>query len=140
MNSEQLRLFINGAFGSEADARSVRSKLTPYLRQTLDEIRELVMLLPNESLARQREWRQLLALIEERLLPYNDAFAIELGRQLPVSGLGAAEETTLMLQSVISQTAGLVPPAAVMPKEKPSASHMFFRPGAGPTSGFPSGV
>ena len=33
-----------------------------------------------------------------------------------------------------------VPPAAVMPNEKPSASHMLRKPGAGPTSGLPSGV
>ena len=114
MNSEQLRLFINGAFGNEKDARAVRAKLAPYLRQTFDEIRALIDLLPDESLARQREWRALLATIEEKLLPYNDAFAIELSRQLPLSGAAAAEETTLMLKSVVPQTAGLVPPELIM--------------------------
>ena len=114
MNSEQLRLFINGAFGNEADARKVRNLLRPYLRQTFDEIRALIDLLPNESLARQREWQALLPMIEEKLLPYNDAFAIELSRQLPLSGAAAAEETTLMLQSVVPQTAGLVPPELIM--------------------------
>ena len=29
MNSEQLRLFINGAFGNEADARKVRAAVGP---------------------------------------------------------------------------------------------------------------
>ena len=114
MNSEQLRLFIAGAFGSEADARKVRKMLTPYLKRTLDEIRELVELLPNESLARQREWKALLALVEQRLEPYNNAFAVILSDQLPVSGLSAAEETTLQLQSVTPSTAGLVPPEVVM--------------------------
>ena len=114
MNSEQLRLFINGAFGNEADARKVRAALAPYLRQTFDEIRGLIDLLPDESLARQREWRALLATIEEKLLPYNDAFAIELSRQLPLSGAAAAEETTLMLKSVVPRTAGLVPPELIM--------------------------
>ena len=114
MNSEQLRLFINGAFGNEADARKVRAALAPYLRQTFDEIRRLIDLLPDESLVRQREWRALLATIEEKLLPYNDAFAIELSRQLPVSGAAAAEETTLMLKSVVPRTAGLVPPELIM--------------------------
>ena len=114
MNSEQLRLFINGAFGNEADARKVRAALVPYLRQTFDEIRRLIDLLPDESLARQREWRALLATIEEKLLPYNDAFAIELSRQLPLSGAAAAEETTLMLKSVVPRTAGLVPPELIM--------------------------
>ncbi len=114
MNSEQLRLFINGAFGNEADARKVRAVLAPYLRQTFDEIRGLIDLLPDESLARQREWRALLPMIEEKLLPYNDAFAIELSRQLPVSGVAAAKETTLMLKSVVPQTAGLVPPELIM--------------------------
>ena len=56
----------------------------------------------------------MLATIEEKLLPYNDAFAIELSRQLPVSGAAAAEETTLMLKSVVPQTAGLVPPELIM--------------------------
>ena len=114
MNSEQLRLFINGAFGNEADARKVKRLLDPYLRRSLDEIRQLIELLPDESLARQREWRAILAQIDRVLEPYNDAFAIELGRQLPVSGAAAAEETTLMLKSVVPQTAGLVTPAAIM--------------------------
>ena len=86
----------------------------PYLRQTFDEIRALIDLLPDESLARQREWQALLPMIEEKLLPYNDAFAIELSRQLPLSGAAAAEETTLMLKSVVPQTAGLVPPELIM--------------------------
>ena len=114
MNSEQLRLFINGAFGNEDDARKVRAALRPYLRQTFDEIRGLIDLLPDESLARQQEWRALLPMIEEKLLPYNDAFAIELSRQLPLSGAAAAEETTLMLKSVVPSTAGLVPPELIM--------------------------
>jgi len=115
VNSEQLRLFINGAFGNEADARRVRRKLEPYLRRVLDEIREIVEQLGDASLTRQRDWRALLELVEEALLPYNDAFGIELGQQLPVSGLGAAEETTLQLKSVLPKTAGgLVPPEAVM--------------------------
>ena len=115
MNSEQLRLFINGAFGNEADARRVRRKLEPYLRRVLDEIREIVEQLGDSSLTRQRDWRALLELVEEALLPYNDAFGIELGQQLPVSGLSAAEETTLQLKSVLPKTAGgLVPPEAVM--------------------------
>ena len=107
-------MFINGAFGNEADARKVRNLLRPYLRQTFDEIRALIDLLPDESLARQREWQALLPMIEEKLLPYNDAFAIELSRQLPLSGAAAAEETTLMLKSVVPQTAGLVPPELIM--------------------------
>ena len=114
MNSEQLRLFINGAFGNEADANKVRKLLIPYLKDTLDEIRRLVELLPDESLARQREWRAILDLVEQRLEPYSNAFAVTLSDQLPVSGLGAAEETTLMLKSVLPTTAGLVPPEVVM--------------------------
>jgi SPP1 gp7 family putative phage head morphogenesis protein len=114
MNSEQLRLFINGAFGNEADARKVKRYLDPYLRRSLDEIRQLVELLPDESLARQREWRVILAEVERVLEPYNDAFAIELSRQLPLSGAVAAEETTLMLHSIVPKTAGLVPSDLIM--------------------------
>ena len=107
MNSEQLRLFINGAFGNEADARKVRKLIAPYLRASFERIRALVDSLPDQSLVRQREWRALLDAVEQELLPYNDAFAIELSRQLPVSGAAAAEETTAMLKSVVPQTAGL---------------------------------
>ena len=115
MNSEQLRLFINGAFGNEADARAVRRKLEPYLRLTLAESREIVEQLAETSLTRQKDWRALLSLVEEALMPYNDALAIELTEQLPASGLAAAEETTLQLKSVMPRTAGgLVPPEAVM--------------------------
>lgn len=115
MNSEQLRLFINGAFGNEADARAVRRKLEPYLKLTLAEIREIVEQLAETSLTRQKDWRALLSLVEEALMPYNDALAIELTEQLPASGLAAAEETTLQLKSVMPRTAGgLVPPEAVM--------------------------
>ena len=114
MNSEQLRLFINGAFGNEADARKVRKLIAPYLRASFERIRALVDSLPDQSLVRQREWRALLDAVEQELLPYNDAFAIELSRQLPVSGAAAAEETTLMLKSVVPQTAGLVPPELIM--------------------------
>ena len=88
--------------------------LVPYLQQSLDEIRRLVELLPDESLARQREWKAILELIEQRLEPYNNAFAVILSDQLPVSGLDAAEETTLQLRSVVPRTAGLVPPEVVM--------------------------
>ena len=92
----------------------VKRLLDPYLRRSLDEIRQLIELLPDESLARQREWRAILEQVDRVLEPYNDAFGIELSRQLPLSGAAAAEETTLMLQSVVPQTAGLVPPELIM--------------------------
>ena len=114
MNSEQLRLFINGAFGNEADARKVKALLEPSLRFHLEEIRRMVEQLPDKSLARQREWRVILDEIERRLEPYSETFAIELSRQLPISGAAAAEETTLMLKSVVPRTAGLVPSTAIM--------------------------
>ena len=114
MNSEQLRLFLNGAFNNEAGAREINKELKPYLRAALQEILDLIDQLPNESLARQREWRQLLELVEQKLERYSDAFGVELSRQLPVSGLAAAEETTMMLKSVVPQVAGLVPPELIM--------------------------
>lgn len=114
MNSEQLRLFISGAFGNEADAKKVKRVLEPYLQRALEEIRLRIEQLPDESLTRQREWRAILDRVDEVLAPYNNAFAVELGQQLPVSGAGAAEETKLMLQSVAPRTAGIVSPIAVM--------------------------
>ena len=88
MNSEQLRLFLNGAFGNEAGAREINKELKPYLRAALQEILDLIDQLPNESLARQREWRQLLKLVEQKLERYSDAFGVELSRQLPCKRIG----------------------------------------------------
>jgi SPP1 gp7 family putative phage head morphogenesis protein len=114
MNSEQLRLFLSGAFGSEAEAKKIMKLLVPYLAAALQEIRALVDLLPNESLRRQQEWRALLPQIEEIMGPYNDAFLVTLEQELPIDGLKAAQETTLQLRSVVPRTAGLLPPEVVM--------------------------
>ena len=114
MNSEQLRLFLSGAFGSEAEARTIMKMLTPYLAASLREIRSLIEQLPDDSLRRQQEWRALLPQIEQIMGPYNDAFLITLEQELPIDGLKAAEQTTLQLQSVVPRTAGLVPPDVVM--------------------------
>ena len=76
MNSEQLRLFINGAFGSEADARKVKSLLDPYLRGYIEEIRQMVEELPDMSLTRTREWRRILDRIEAILEPYSETLAL----------------------------------------------------------------
>ena len=114
MNSEQLRLFISGAFGSEADAKRVAKLLTPYLARALQEIRDIVDLLPDDSLRRQAVWRELEPQITAALGPYNDAFFAQLDRQLPLSGLGAAEETIGMMRSVGVPMAGVLPPELVM--------------------------
>jgi SPP1 gp7 family putative phage head morphogenesis protein len=114
MNSEQLRLFISGAFGSEAEAREIVKLLRPDLARALVQVRGIVETLPDDSLARQREWRQKLPQIEEVMRPYNDAFAVTLSEELPKDGLRAAEETTLQLKSVAPRVAGFVEPAAIM--------------------------
>ena len=114
MNSEQLRLFISGAFGSEADAKRVTKLLTPYLARSLQEIRDIVELLPTESLRRQAVWRELEPQIAIALGPYNDAFFVELERQLPLSGAGAAQETIDMMRSVGVPMGGVIPPELVM--------------------------
>jgi SPP1 gp7 family putative phage head morphogenesis protein len=114
MNSEQLRLFINGAFGSEADAKRVTKLLTPYLARALQEIRDIVDLLPDDSLRRQAVWREMEPQITAALGPYNDAFFAQLDRQLPLSGLGAAEETIGMMRSVGVPMAGVLPAELVM--------------------------
>ena len=114
MNSEQLRLFISGAFGSEADAKRITKLLTPYLARALQEIRDIIDLLPDESLRRQAVWRELGPQITAALGPYNDAFFTELDRQLPLSGLGAAEETIGMMRSVGIPMAGVLPAEMVM--------------------------
>lgn len=115
MNSEQLKLFISGAFGSEAEAKRIRKMLLPALKQVLDGIREIVELLPNESLARQRAWRELEPLVEQVLGPYNDEFAAVLTQELPVEGLRAGKETVAQLRSVgVPVLAGDIAPEIVM--------------------------
>ena len=100
MNSEQLRLFISGAFGSEAEARQIMKLLRPSLARALARVREIVDELPDESLTRQRVWRQLLPEIERVMAPYNDEFIQALSNELPKDGLRAAEETVGQLKSV----------------------------------------
>ncbi len=100
MNSEQLKLFISGAFGSEAEANQIRRMLAPYMKQALDEVRKLVELLPTDNIARQKAWKELLPAVEAVLGPYNDEFAAVLAQELPVDGLRAAKETAEQLKSV----------------------------------------
>ena len=115
MNSEQLKLFISGAFGSEAEAKRIRKMLLPALKQVLDGIREVIELLPDESLARQRAWRELEPLVEQVLGPYNDEFAAVLTQELPVEGLRAGRETVAQLRSVgVPVLAGDIAPEIVM--------------------------
>jgi serine/threonine protein kinase len=116
MNSEQLRLFISGAFGSEAEAKKIWRMLTPSLRQVLDNIRGIVELLPDESLVRQKVWREMLPAVEAALGPYNDEFAAILEQELPIDGLRAAGETGEQLKSVGVPMlgGGSVPPEFVM--------------------------
>ena len=80
----------------------------------LQEIRKAVDKIPDESLSRQQTWRELEPEIIAALGPYNDAFFIELDRQLPLSGLSAAEETIGMMRSVGIPMAGVLPAEMVM--------------------------
>ncbi len=100
MNSEQLRLFISGAFGSEAEAKKIRRMLTPSLRKALDNVRGIVELLPDDSLVRQKVWREMLPAVEAALGPYNDEFAAILEQELPIDGLRAARETGEQMRSL----------------------------------------
>ena len=100
MNSEQLRLFIAGAFGSETEANKIQALLNPYLRAALEELRQIIEMLPDESLARQKAWREMLPEIEKAMGPYNDAFLSLLERELPIDGERAAVETAEQLKSV----------------------------------------
>ena len=115
MNSEQLRLFIAGAFGSEEEAREILKLLRPSLRDTLQRILASVENLPDESLRRQMVWREMLPEIELLLTPYNDEFARTLSTELPKDGMRAAIETLDQLKSVgIPIVAGELEAAAVM--------------------------
>jgi SPP1 gp7 family putative phage head morphogenesis protein len=116
MNSEQLRLFISGAFGSEAEAKKIRRMLTPSLRKVLDNVRGIIDLLPDESLVRQKVWREMLPAVEAALGPYNDEFAAILEQELPIDGLRAARETGEQMRSLGVPTlgGGAVAPEFVM--------------------------
>ena len=100
MNADQLRLFINGAFASESQAKAVSTRLTPYQAQLLSRVRSVVEKLPEGSLTRMRDWRSLFKELSVIMGPYSNAFLLELDRQLPEAGTRAAEETIEQLKSV----------------------------------------
>ena len=114
MNSEQLRLFLSGAFSNQADARKIRKQLSPSLQRALDRVLRIVEGLPDESLRRQRDWRAMLDAVDLALQEYNDDVLITITDQLPESGLKAAEETVASIRSSVPRLAGVVPPEAVM--------------------------
>ena len=100
MNADQLRLFINGAFASESQAKAVSARLTPYQARLLAKVRSVVEKLPETSLTRMKDWRVLFQELETVMGPYSNAFLLELDRQLPEAGVRAAEETLEQLRSV----------------------------------------
>ena len=100
MNADQLRLFINGAFASESQAKAVAARLTPYQAQLLAKVRSVVEKLPETSLTRMKDWRALFQELEVIMGPYANAFLLELDRQLPEAGMRAAQETIEQLRSV----------------------------------------
>ena len=60
----------------------------------------MVEKLPEGSLTRMKDWRILFRELETIMGPYANAFLFELDRQLPESGIKAAEETLEQLKSV----------------------------------------
>jgi SPP1 gp7 family putative phage head morphogenesis protein len=100
MNADQLRLFINGAFASESQAKAVSARLTPHQAQLLARVRSVVEKLPEGSLTRMKDWRSLFKQLDVLMGPYANAFLLELDRQLPEAGTRAAEETLEQLKSV----------------------------------------
>ena len=114
MNADQLRLFINGAFASESQAKAVSARLTPYQAKLLSDIRSVVERLPQESLTRVKDWRTLFQELTRLMGPYSNAFLLELDSQLPEAGFRAAEETIEQLKSVGVSMPEYVSPAAYM--------------------------
>ena len=115
MNAEQLSLFINGAFGSEAEARQIARLLRPTMRRSFLRVRELVETLADESLKRQMEWTEILKQIELELAPYGDKFGQVLAQELPIDGERAAKETIEMLRTLkVPVPAGNIAPSLVM--------------------------
>lgn len=110
MNADQLRLFINGAFASESQAKAVSARLTPYQARLLFQVRSVVEKLPEGSLTRMKDWRMLFQELSTFMGPYSNAFLLELDRQLPEAGTRAAEETIEQLKSV-----GVDIPSSVTP-------------------------
>ena len=107
MNSEQLRLFINGAFASEASAQKIMKALSPSLSRMLRQVREQIELLPDDSLRRQMDWKDIQKVLDASVEPYSQELNRLLREELPVSGAQATEETIENLKSVgVPITAG----------------------------------
>ena len=122
MTPDQLKLFISGAFGSEADAQKISKLLNPYLAAALAEIRSMIELLPDESLTRERLWRSMLPEIERIFAPYSASVAVVLERELPFTGEKAAEETLASLRS-----AGVpIPAGSLSPVDVIADSNKYF--------------
>ena len=114
MTPDQLKLFISGAFGSEADAQEVSKLLSPYLAAALIEVRALIELLPDESLVREKLWTEMLPQVEQAFVPYAANVATILQQQLPVSGVRAMEETLESLRSAGIRAVGALRPVDVI--------------------------
>ena len=107
MNADQLRLFINGAFASEASAQKIMKALSPSLSRMLRGVREQIELLPDDSLRRQMDWKDIQKVLDASVEPYAQELNRLLKEELPVSGAKATEETIENLKSVgVPITAG----------------------------------
>jgi len=76
VNEEQLKLFLRQAFALSRTEASILDMASPALLRAMSNIRKIVGdNLPDESLMREKIWRELRPLIAMELQPLNDSFA-----------------------------------------------------------------
>ena len=75
MNGEQLKLFIENSLKLRKAVERTARKTNPQLAAAMARIRGIVESIPDESLIRRQQWKELKPLIRYVLEPYNSAMA-----------------------------------------------------------------
>lgn len=89
MNAKQLEIFIRGAFQAERWTAEIMEEVSPVFVQAMSDVRRIVGQLPSESLLRDLEWRQrYLPLVEQAIVPFNDALAEAVVQKMIEAGPG----------------------------------------------------
>tara|TARA_R110001592_G_scaffold71021_5_gene217320 strand:+ start:864 stop:2165 length:1302 start_codon:yes stop_codon:yes gene_type:complete len=89
MNAKQLEIFIREAFQAERWTAEIMEEVSPVFVQAMSDVRRIVGQLPSESLLRSLEWRQrYLPLVEQAIVPFNDALAEAVVQKMIEAGPG----------------------------------------------------
>ena len=109
-------MFIRQAFALQAREDQIIKGQSAALLRAMAQIRRLVETLPPEdSLFRERAWRELLPQVRDALRPYNEEFANQIRLNLIEEAPEMAEETARMIEAVGAPAAPQVPTARAVP-------------------------